>query len=239
MSSALDSFLDKWRTRWPEWSVAEPFVPEAQRLRTVAWFALLQEFDDMLNTSGDPLPADAKLAWWGEELRSWAGQRSRHPLGRVLEPARAPWVQLADALPDIVEARSVAVDAAAAERALAGFAEAVAAVEAVLFEDAPGKGVLRKGAGRAVLLQTLAQRLYDAGVAGIPRALLAGTDVSAAPQRWAQQLLKGWAVRVPGPRPRRIWSTLARARLAAQAAGKPIEATPVRTLLRVWWAARG
>ncbi|PSD11818.1 phytoene/squalene synthase family protein, partial [Stenotrophomonas maltophilia] len=25
----------------------------------------------------------------------------------------------------------------------------------------------------------------------------------------------------------------------AQAAGKPIEATPVRTLLRVWWAARG
>jgi hypothetical protein len=36
-----------------------------------------------------------------------------------------------------------------------------------------------------------------------------------------------------------VWSSLARARLAAQAAGKPIEATPVRTLLRVWWAARG
>jgi len=44
---------------------------------------------------------------------------------------------------------------------------------------------------------------------------------------------------VPGPRPRRVWSSLARARVAAQAAGKPIEATPVRTLLRVWWAARG
>jgi phytoene/squalene synthetase len=72
-STALDSFLDKWRSRWPEWSVAAPFVAESQRELAVAWFALLQEFDDMLNTSGDPLPADAKLAWWGEELRSWAG----------------------------------------------------------------------------------------------------------------------------------------------------------------------
>ncbi|KAF1015778.1 MAG: hypothetical protein GAK31_01255 [Stenotrophomonas maltophilia] len=239
VSSALDSFLDKWRTRWPEWSVAEPFVPETLRERTVAWFALVQEFDDMLNTNGDPLPADAKLAWWGEELRSWSAQRSRHPLGRVLEPVRAPWAPLADALPDLVEARGVAVDAAAAERALAAFAEAIAAVEAVLFAETAGQGTPRKGAGRAVLLQTLAQRLQDAGVAGIPRALLAGEDVSAAPQRWAQQLLKGWAVRVPGPRPRRIWASLARARLAAQAAGKPIEATSVRTLLRVWWAARG
>jgi hypothetical protein len=112
-STALDSFLDKWRSRWPEWSVAAPFVAESQRELAVAWFALLQEFDDMLNTGGDPLPADAKLAWWGEELRSWAGHRSRHPLGRLLEPVRAPWAQLAEALPDLVEARTVALDAAA------------------------------------------------------------------------------------------------------------------------------
>ena len=102
MSSALDSFLDKWRERWPEWSFVERFVAEAERARTVAWFALLQEFDDMLNTSGDPTPADAKLAWWGEELRSWAEQRSRHPLGRLLEPRPAPWAELAHALPTLV-----------------------------------------------------------------------------------------------------------------------------------------
>lgn len=232
-STALDSFLDKWRSRWPEWSVAAPFVAESQRELAVAWFALLQEFDDMLNTSGDPLPADAKLAWWGEELRSWAGQRSRHPLGRLLEPVRAPWAQLAGTLPDLVEARTVALDAASAERALANYAEAVAAVEAVLFNDTP-----RKGAGRAVQLQTLAQRLQDAGVAGVPRSLL-DQDASTAAQRWAQALLKGWGTRVPGPRARRVWASLARVRVAAQAAGKPIEATPVRTLLRVWWAARG
>ena len=232
-STALDSFLDKWRSRWPEWSVAAPFVAESQRELAVAWFALLQEFDDMLNTGGDPLPADAKLAWWGEELRSWAAHRSRHPLGRLLEPVRAPWAQLAEALPDLVEARTVALDAASAERALANYADAVAAVEAALFNDKP-----RTGAGRAVQLQTLGQRLQDAGVAGVPRSLLDG-DASSAAQRWAQHLLKGWGTRVPGPRPRRVWSSLARARVAAQAAGKPIEATPVRTLLRVWWAARG
>ena len=75
---------------------------------------LLQEFDDMLNIAGDPLPANAKLGWWGEELRSWAGQRSRHPLGRALEPVRAPWTQLADALPSLIDARDRVADAAQA-----------------------------------------------------------------------------------------------------------------------------
>ena len=85
-SSALDSFLDKWRSRWPEWSVAEPFIPEPQRRLAAAWFALLQEWEDIMNIAGDPLPADAKLAWWQQELNDWSNQRSRHPLGRVLDP---------------------------------------------------------------------------------------------------------------------------------------------------------
>jgi len=41
VSSALDSFLDKWRERWPEWAFVERFVDEADRARSVAWFALL------------------------------------------------------------------------------------------------------------------------------------------------------------------------------------------------------
>lgn len=104
-SSALDSFLDKWRTRWPEWAVAEPFIPQLQRPLAAAWFALLQEWEDIMNIAGDPLPADAKLAWWQQELRDWSQQRSRHPLGRVLEPVRAPWAQLADTLPAMQDAR--------------------------------------------------------------------------------------------------------------------------------------
>lgn len=30
-SAALDTFLQKWRTRWPEWAIAEAFVPASQR----------------------------------------------------------------------------------------------------------------------------------------------------------------------------------------------------------------
>ncbi|MEE7548844.1 phytoene/squalene synthase family protein, partial [Xanthomonas sp. Kuri4-1] len=97
--TALDSFLEKWRSRWPEWSLAERFVPEPQRPLALAWFSLLQEFEDIMNIAGDPLPADAKLAWWQQELRDWSAQRSRHPLGRLLEPVRAPWAALAEAVP--------------------------------------------------------------------------------------------------------------------------------------------
>lgn len=232
-SSALDSFLDKWRTRWPEWSVAEPFVPEAQRNLTVAWFTLLQEFDDILNTAGDPMPADAKLAWWGEELRSWAGQRSRHPLGRLLEPVRAPWAQLADTLPDLIDARAAAPEPAHALHALQAYAAAVAAVEAVMF-DTPVRGEV----ARPVLLQMLAQRLHEAGVAAVPRSLLAAGDGDAA-QRWARQLLAQWPARVAGPRVRRMYASLARTRLQARAQGRELRVTPMRTLLRTWWAGRG
>lgn len=232
-STALDSFLDKWRTRWPEWQVAEPFIDASQRTLVVAWFALLQEFDDILNTSGDPMPADAKLAWWGEELRSWAGQRSRHPLGRMLEPVRAPWGELAQALPDLIEARAVPVDAAQAQRALQAYGAAVAAIEAVMFET-PARGDV----ATPVVLQALAQRLHEAGVAAVPRSLLAQGDGDAA-QRWGQQLLRDWPARASGPRPRRLYASLARARQQAWAHGRELKATPVRTLLRTWWAARG
>lgn len=78
-SVALDSFLDKWLARWPQWSVAEVFIPELQRPLAMAWFTLLQEFEDVMNVAGDPLPADAKLAWWQQELMDWTAQRSRHP----------------------------------------------------------------------------------------------------------------------------------------------------------------
>jgi len=234
-SQALDSFLDKWRTRWPEWAVAEVFVPLAQRQRTLAWFALLQEFDDILNINGDPLPADAKLGWWGSELRDWAGQRSRHPLGRVLEPVRAPWAQLAEALPELVAARDAAADAGAAFAALERFGQAVAAVEAAVLEGpAP--------APRSVVAQVLAQRLAEAGLAAVPRALQSGSADGAgqAQRQWAGQLLRDWPARGPGTRPRRVWAALARQRLAPLAAGKaPQPGKPLRILWQAWRAAAG
>ena len=235
-SEALDSFLDKWRRRWPEWAVAEVFVPEPQRARVVAWFALLQEFDDILNIGGDPLPADAKLGWWATELGDWAGQRSRHPLGRVLEPVRAPWEQLAVALSDLVAARERPADPAAAFAALDRYASALAAVEAVVLGgQAPRPEQLAH--------QVLATRLSEAGQAAVPHSLLGEETHTAAAERaqraWAAELLRQWPARTAGSVPRRVWAALARGRLRPLQAGRRVGVHPLRILWTSWRAARG
>ena len=229
-SAALDSFLEKWRARWPEWSVAEIFVAPARRDVAVAWFALLQEFDDVLNVSGDPLPADAKLAWWNEELRGWANQRSRHPLGRRLEPVRAAWARLADALPALADARARPGDEAAAFATLASFGDAVATVEADVLDRAP--------APRAVVAQMLATRLAEAGSAAVPGR---GTDESAGQRGWATTLQQAWGDPRHGARERRILSTYAYSRLqrlARDGAPAPLPGQ-ARLLFTGWRAARG
>ena len=58
-----------------------------------AVYRMVEPVRGVPGTFVDPLPADAKLAWWGEELRGWAARRSRHPLGRRLEPVRADWAR--------------------------------------------------------------------------------------------------------------------------------------------------
>ena len=234
-SPALDSFLEKWRARWPEWTVAEIFVPVERRERAVAWFALLQEFEDGLNIAGDPLPADAKLAWWSEELRGWANQRSRHPLGRTLEPVRAPWTRLADALPILPAARAQAADAEAAFAALATHADAVAAVEAVVL----GRPV----PAQAIAAQMLAGRLADVGPAVAPVAVAqqAGQGEHALLRHWGRMLKQRWGSPRQGARERRIVGAYAQARLDRFIkAGEPTTLPSQAALLFTGWrAARG
>lgn len=225
MSNALDSFLDKWRSRWPEWNVAEPFIPQSQRHTALAWFALLQEFEDIMNIAGDTLPADAKLAWWQQELRDWSGQRSRHPLGRVLEPWRAPWGQLADALPAIQEARLQPTSMETAVTRLQLFAEAVVAIEAVLFERAT------RCDARTVALQYLYSRVQAAAGEAVPN------DISVA--QWRAQLLRLWPVKAELARPHRVWARLARLRLRREQAGQAVYAPPLSQLWNSWRAASG
>lgn len=234
--TALDSFLDKWRQRWPEWAVAEVFVPQRQRDLVVAWFALLQEFDDILNVEGDPTPADAKLGWWATELGDWAAHRSRHPLGRRLEPLPAPWAQLAAALPDLVGARGRPADREAAFAALGRYSAAVAAVEAVVLGGPPP----RSGQLSA---QVLAGRLSEVGQAAVPLSLLEQDGGTAAAERaqraWAGSLLGQWPARTAGAVPRRVWAALARARLRPLQAGRRVRAHPLRIVWDAWRAARG
>ncbi|WP_334178034.1 squalene/phytoene synthase family protein [Pseudoxanthomonas sp.] len=231
-SAALDSFLEKWRARWPEWSVAEIFVAPARRDVAVAWFALLQEFEDALNVTGDPLPADAKLAWWREELHGWAALRSRHPLGRRLEPVRAAWSQLADALPALVAARDMSASDEEAFASLAGYGEAVARVEADVLGRAPGAD--------AIVAQVLAGRLAEFGVAAVPSTRRQPDD-GATVRRWAAELARCWGDPRRGARERRVLSTYAHARLlrfSKQGAPAPLPSRPA-LLFTGWRAARG
>ncbi|MBD9378430.1 MULTISPECIES: phytoene/squalene synthase family protein [Pseudoxanthomonas] len=231
-SSALESFLDKWRQRWPEWQVAEIFVAPERRALAEAWFSLLQEFDDILNIAGDPLPADAKLAWWGEELRSWADRRSRHPLGRRLEPVPAPWAELADALPALIAARDAAADGDDAFAQLRVYGAAVAAVEAAVLGGTPDVA--------AVIARTLATRLADTATAALPRSA-AGNDDRTRLRDWARTLDRRWPAASGASRERRIADAFAHARLRRFARAGEATALPsrLRLLLGAWNAARG
>ena len=225
--SALDSFLQKWRERWPEWEVAERFIPQSQHRQVLAWFALLQEFEDIMNISGDPLPADAKLAWWQQELRDWDGQRSRHPLGRLLEPVRAPWAALAETLPALQQARLAPQSLPQGLAMLQAFAAAVVAVERVLFErdaDAADDAT-------ALAVQWWFARVQAGGAAACP----ANLDEAG----WKRQLLKAWPSKPALARPHRVWSRLARLRLQRELAGKPVYAPPLQQLWHSWRAASG
>ncbi|HZV39382.1 MAG TPA: phytoene/squalene synthase family protein [Pseudoxanthomonas sp.] len=217
--TALDSFLDKWRERWPEWPLAETFVPTAQRQLAVAWFALLQEFEDAMNIAGDPLPANAKLGWWSEELRDWSRRRSRHPLGRLLEPHAAPWAELAEALPVLGMLREPWPDLDAAFVRAQPLAHAIAGVEAALFN---GRG--DEAAVQAIGAQWLSARMLGTGQ---------GDDLPG--------LLERWPARVHASLPRRLWASLARDRVRAwvESGGVPRRISRWRLLWRAWNAARG
>lgn len=226
-NASLVHFLDKWRQRWPEWEFGERFIAPDQRQRVLAWFALLQEFEDIMNIAGDPLPADAKLAWWQQELRDWSGRRSRHPLGRLLEPVPAPWASLAEALPAMQAARQPPQSLDQALQTLLPFATAVVAVARALAGGPAGAA----DDARALAVQWWQARDASAGAAGRP----AGAD----PAQWQAQLLRAWPARPALTRPHRIWARLARLRLQRGLAGQAVVAPPLLLLWHSWRAASG
>ncbi|MFT4178016.1 MAG: phytoene/squalene synthase family protein [Thermomonas sp.] len=127
-SASLDAFLDKWRAQWPEWAVAEAFVPQAQRERAQAWFALRDELMEAAWGGDDPTPGAAKLLWWEEELAGWSRGARRHPLGLALQKVPAHWDVLAASLPALRASRGTG-------RVADAHAQALTAIEADLFAD--------------------------------------------------------------------------------------------------------
>ena len=128
--SEAASFVEKWRARWPEWTIARVFVPADQRDLAEHWFTLLQEWTDAATTA-EPAPGLAKLAWWQEELRGWAKGARRHPLGARLMARPLDWTMLAMALPALSR-RESGFDPAG----LQGLARALSDAEQVLFGEA-------------------------------------------------------------------------------------------------------
>lgn len=203
--AALEAFLDKWRARWPEWRIAEVFVPARERATTLAWLALRQELADAAWEGADPLPGAAKLAWWNDELRGWTQGRRRHPLGLALQRVAAPWTGLADALPAIEAARGARPPAGAGlaslHASLAPFAVAAAAVSAAIAADADREVALSGGGDPASA---------PAAMLAAMRALAREGDPEV-----AKALLDAWPARPSGTRADRIFAALARERLRA------------------------
>ena len=217
-SSALDSFLAKWRAQWPEWAVAEVFLPPPQRQRARAWLALRGELTEAAWGGDDPTPGAAKLGWWEEELAGWSRGARRHPLGLALQKLPLDWPLLAAGIPALRASRSPEGDREQSLRGLAPFARAQAVLSAQLFETMPPAST------QPMAEALLAEWVLHLPGRGVPAA---GTDV---PSLLALPPLR------EAPRAERIHAGLVRARLARATSG-PLSA-PV-ALLASWRAARG
>lgn len=232
-----DSFVGKWLARWPEWQVAEVFLPASVRTRLFAWFALRQELLDAAWAGADPRPGEAKLGWWVEELHGWSQGRRRHPLGIALHALPAPWASLAAALPALAAARERAVDLAQARDAVLAFAAAVADIDAALAGEPAAPA---DAAGTAT--QLLAQRAVHGGDGAVPLSVRArlGPDASAAglARAWADELLQAWPPG-QGTRAGRIHAAVLRERLRRLARDKAGPPSRWRSLVLAWSAARG
>ncbi len=222
---ALQGFLDKWRAQWPEWTVAEVFIPAVQRERAQAWFALRDELAEAAWGGEDPRPGDAKLGWWVEELDGWSRGVRRHPLGLALQKIPAPWSNLAACLPALRASRERPESLQVALFALDPYAEALAGVAQQLFEAAAPPPA------RNVEVSLLAERVlrYPDGAAP-----LGDVDV----RGWARGLLAQWPPPGDGTRSGRIHAAIVRGRLQRYVAGKAPAMGPVAVLFAAWQAAR-
>lgn len=219
-ASALDGFLDKWRALWPEWRVADAFLPVAQRECASAWLALRGELTEAAWGGEDPTPGAAKLAWWEEELVGWSRGARRHPLGLTLQKLPADWGTLAAAVPALRASRSPEGDRATALRGLEPFAQAQVTLSAQLF-GAPSPASAQDMAD--ALLAEWVLRLPERGVPAV------GTDISSL---LALPPLRG------GARVERLHAALVRGRLHRLAQNRTGPVPPPAVLFSAWRAAR-
>lgn len=216
-----EAFVAKWRGAWPEWAIAEVFLPTRGRELAAFWQALQFELQEAAWGGADARPGEAKLGWWVEELSGWAAGRRRHPLGVRLLAQPAPWTVLAQALPALAASRARPASPEAARRALDPVAVAVAACDAALLGGQP-----RADAVAACWLYARLARHPD-------EAVPAGLDSRGA---WADALRSAWPQARDAAAARRVELALARGRLHGGDPALPLG--PLATLWTGWRAAR-
>lgn len=220
-SADASAFVDKWRGAWPEWAIAEVFVPPSERALAPYWQALQFELQEAAWGGADARPGEAKLAWWAEELAGWAAGRRRHPLGAHLLARPAPWSRLASAVPALAASRARAADATAAWGSLEPVAAAVADCDAALL----GRCADPAAVAACWLSARLARHPGDATPLNV-----------ATPAAWARALLHAWPSAKGAAATRRIELALARGRL--RTTDPAASRGPIATLWTGWRAAR-
>lgn len=247
-ADAIEHFVAKWHRREPEMALAEVFCAPEQRARFRAWGALVHELREAAFELSDARVTAVKSQWWAEELVNLAQGRSRHPISAVLALPALPWAALARALMEQAQFDARPADGAEALAQVRGFAQALAEVEAGLFDAAPTPAVTEALAAH-LLLQRLPAGLAAEDQARLPLNLLARHGLTAAEVGAGQgeALLRDWARELAtalpppeGPLFRRLRTRFDRVRLARLAAGKGFApaAAPL-TVWRAWRVARG
>jgi phytoene synthase len=62
------------------------FLPPERRRAITALYAYCREVDDVVDETADPAVAQAKLAWWRDEVAALFEGRPQHPVTRALAP---------------------------------------------------------------------------------------------------------------------------------------------------------
>ena len=82
-ATAFRSYLDKWLEAEPDGQLLRLFVPAAREPETAARLVLMHELQSAA-FGLEAQPAQAKLAWWQEELGRWRAGAPRHPIALAL-----------------------------------------------------------------------------------------------------------------------------------------------------------
>lgn len=251
MSSAAPDvaahFVAKWQRREPEMALAEVFCAPADRGRLRAWGALVHELREAAFELSDPKVTAAKCQWWAEELVGLAQGKSRHPVTGTLVLPSLPWAPLARALLEQAHYEGRPADAAQALAELSSLAQALAAVEAGLFQAQPAPTA---AVAVSLLLHRLPGGLLAPDQARLPMNLLARHGLTPAQVAAGQgdAVLRDWAcdmcAALPATTPgqclfRRLRTGFDQARLTRLAGGRGFHppAAPA-SLWRAWRLAR-